>query len=206
MQPEKAAETVAAVDQYDGTDQTQQVTQDTPAGPFSNPDTVQQAYLAALADGNTKAASMILDGYKMFGPEATAAAKPKSAESAKVSGIVNSGLTSLAQLESQIADGGVPVATTLPGRGMLGGLLGNVTGTADYDTAANNIADAMVRLRTGAAATKEELKLYRELLPQAFDSPEVQQQKIQQVKSYFADISNSTGSDGTDIQSLLGAK
>jgi len=206
MQPEQAQADVAAIDQYDGTPDTPEVTPDTPQGPFSDPQMVQQAYLAALADGNTKAASMILDGYKMFGPEAAGATKAKSAESAKVSGIVNSGLSSLAQLESQIANGGVPVATTLPGRGLFGGLLGNATGTADYDTAANNIADAMVRLRTGAAATKQELELYRELLPQAFDSPEVQQQKLQQVKSYFADISNGTGGAGTDIQSLLGAK
>lgn len=144
-----------------------------------------------------------VEAFNAFRP-AAAATKPKSAESAKVSGIVASGLDSLGRLQEIINTEGVPKGTIAPGRGLFGGAGQAVLGTAEYDAAADNIADAMVRLRTGAAATKEELALYRRLLPQAFDSPEVQAQKMQQVQDYFANIQGSTGGAATDLQSQLG--
>lgn len=130
--------------------------------------------------------------------------KPLSAEASKVIATANSGLESLNTLTGMIEKGGVPLGTTVPGRGLLGGAGQNLLGTAGFDAAADNVADAMVRARTGAAATKEELALYRRLLPQAFDPPEVQQQKIEQVKNFFAAIANRTGTAGTDMQAAVG--
>lgn len=169
---------------------------------FSNPEAVQQAYLQLLSAGNTEAANALIKGYELFGQ--TAAEKPLSAEASKVIATSNSGLQSLAQLEQMIEEGGVPTGTTIPGRGLFGGAGQSLLGTSAFDAAADNVADAMVRARTGAAATKEELALYRRLLPQAFDPPEVRQQKMQTVRDYFSSISNRTGSAGTDMQQMVG--
>lgn len=168
---------------------------------FSNEENVQKAYLQALAAGDKETASLILNGYEMFGKSKE---KPLSAEAAKTVGTANSGLASLDMLTGLIESGGVPKGTTIPGRGLLGGVGQNILGTSSFDAAADNVADAMVRMRTGAAATKEELALYRRLLPQAFDPPEVQQQKIDSVRNYFNSISNRTGSAGTDMQAAVG--
>lgn len=130
--------------------------------------------------------------------------KPLSAEASKTVGTANSGLSSLAQLESIQNQGGVPLGTTVPGRGLFGGLGQSLLGTTEFDAVADNVADAMVRLRTGAAATKEELALYRRLLPQAFDSPEDAALKIAQVRDYFNSISSRTGVAGNDLQAALG--
>ena len=77
--------------------------------------------------------------------------------------------------------------------------------TESFNVDADNVADAMVRLRTGAAATKEELQLYKQLLPQAFDSEDVKAQKIKAVRDYFAGVGGgiSPGSAGTDTQQAL---
>lgn len=182
----------------DGFGDTQQ-----PTSPFADPQAVQNAYMQALAAGDTEAAKLIMAGYETFGQQ-TASEKPLSAEASKVIATANSGLSSLGQLESMIAEGGVPKGTTIPGRGLFGGAGQAVLGTTGFDAAADNVADAMVRARTGAAATKEELALYRRLLPQAFDPPEEQQRKMQTVRDYFMSIANRTGSAGTDTQSALG--
>lgn len=170
---------------------------------FSDPARVEQAYLQALAAGDTETAKALIKGFELFGQTGGgAAAKPLSAEASKVIATANSGLQSLEQLEQMIESGGVPTGTTIPGRGLFGGAGQAVLGTSGFDAAADNVADAMVRARTGAAATKEELALYRRLLPQAFDPPEVRQQKMQTVRDYFTSIANRTGSTGTDLEQL----
>lgn len=159
--------------------------------------------LLADIQRDPKNAQTYMGLYKLLAPE-SAPAKPLSAEASKTIATANSGLSSLATLSDIIGKKGVPAGTTVPGRGLLGGAGQNLLGTASYDTAADNVADAMVRARTGAAATKSELALYRRLLPQAFDSPEVRQQKIKQVEDYFTSIANRTGSAGTDLQQAAG--
>lgn len=160
----------------------------------------------ALAVGDYKAFDAILSLAALAEKKAAnGTAKPLSAEASKVIATANSGLGSLQQLADMIAEGGVPKGTTIPGRGLFGGAGQAVLGTTGFDAAADNVADAMVRARTGAAATKEELALYRRLLPQAFDPPEEQQRKMQTVHDYFMSIANRTGSAGTDMQAAVGA-
>jgi hypothetical protein len=170
---------------------------------FSDPTQVEQAYLEALNKGDSETASAIMKGFELFG-QGSKPEKPLSAEASKVIATANSGLDSLDLLRGMVEQGGVPKGTTIPGRGLFGGAGQAVLGTAEFDAAADNVADAMVRARTGAAATKDELALYRRLLPQAFDSPEVQQQKMRTVDDYFTSIANRTGSAGTDAQAALG--
>lgn len=174
-----------------------------PSNPFgiSLSDVASQLQVA-IANGDTNGYTILSDLYDKindYEQNALATSKPLSAEGSKVSAITQAGLASLNQLEG-IANDGVPLGTVVGGRGLLGGLGSNLLGTASYDAAADNVADAMVRLRTGAAATKEELQLYKQLLPQAFDSPEVKAQKIKAVRDYFAGVGGgiTSGSQATD--------
>lgn len=204
-QPEDAQASVDAVDQYDGAP-TPEIAPETPQGPFSDPAKVQQAYMAALADGDTQAAKMIMDGYKMFGPEATASAnKPLSAESSKVISNANSGLTSLAQLR-QIMENDPSARTKqiIPGQSMFGGAIGNAMGTSSYNAATKNITDVITRLRTGAAMTDSEEQFYLSMMPQAFDPPETVNQKLDIFQQLFESVANRTGNAGNDTQGIIG--
>lgn len=131
--------------------------------------------------------------------------KPLSAEASKVISNANSGLTSLAQLESIIQGGGgrVPQGTLIPGRELFGNLGANVLGTAEFDNASKNLADVITRLRTGAALTVSEENFYKSQLPQAFDSPEVIAQKLNVFRDLFSSVANRTGSAGTNIEDIL---
>lgn len=131
--------------------------------------------------------------------------KPPSSMAQKQMATAQSGLDSLGTLESIISKGGVPKGTVVAGRGLVGGLGGRVLGTSAFDAAADNIADAIIRMRTGAAATKEEMRTFRSQLPQASDSPEVVRQKLATVRSYLQELS-SNPSGGTTIEELLAAQ
>lgn len=160
----------------------------------------------ALAAGDYKAFDAIMSLAALAEKKATTGVnKPLSAEASKVIANANSGLTSLTQLDQMLQeDPGVLQKTAIPGRSAFGGAIGNVAGTASYDTAARNIADVITRLRTGAALTDSEEKFYKSQLPQAFDSPEVVQQKLQTFKDLFSSVANRTGSAGTDLQQSAG--
>lgn len=165
----------------------------------------------ALANGDTKGLDNLLkvaDYYSSQEQAAqkaaqTAKGKPLSAEASKVLSNANSGLKSLDQLEGMLSKGGVPKGTLIPGRGLLGGVVGNTAGTASYDSAARNISDVITRLRTGAALTDQEAAFYNSQLPQAFDSPETIQQKLGTFRDLFESVANRTGSPSTDIEALL---
>lgn len=131
------------------------------------------------------------------------AEKPLSSIAAKQQATANSGLDSLNTLEQIINTGGVPKGTVVPGRGFAGNLGANVLGTASFDAAADNIADVIIRMRTGAAATKDEMKTFRNQLPLASDSPEVARQKLDTVRNYLLSISNGTGEVGSNAEDLL---
>lgn len=177
--------------------------------PF-NPANIQANVQQMMANGATqKDLASYLDMVQQM-QDINAAANPQgkapSAAALKQSETANAGFRSLAEIEQIIQGGGVPKGTVVAGRGMLGGLGQNVLGTASYDAAADNVADTMVRLRTGAAATKEELALYRRMLPQAFDSPDVQRQKMNAVRTYLQNLSSTpaAGIDQADLLTALG--
>lgn len=195
-------ENPASMGDMSGADITGTDTVDT--GPFGDTQKVQQAYLAALADGNTKAASMILDGYKMFGPDSSGT-KPLSAESSKVISNANSGLTSLAQLRQIMEhDPSAKTKQIIPGQSMFGGAGGNALGTSSYNAAQKNITDVITRLRTGAAITDSEEKFYRSMMPQAFDNADTVNQKLDMFQNLFESVANRTGTAGNDTQGVIG--
>jgi len=201
MQPEQAQADVAAIDQYDNAP-TPDVTPQTPKGPFTDPQKVQQAYMAALADGNTKAASMIMDGYKMFGPNSSAN-KPLSTTAATAIANANAGIASIDNVISQMQqDPSVQKKSIIPGRGMFGGAGANLLGTGQYDASIQQAKDIIQRLRTGAAISTSEASFYNQMMPQAFDSPETTIQKLQTLRTMFQTVAtrgqNGTLSDGTN--------
>lgn len=155
----------------------------------------------ALAQGDYKAFEAIMQLAAMAEKKATSGVnKPLSAEASKVIANANSGLQSLQELEQIMqADPSVLQKTVIPGRSAMGGAIANAAGTASYDTAARNISDVITRLRTGAALTESEEKFYRSQLPQAFDSPEVVQQKLNMFRDLFSSVANRTGTAGTDM-------
>jgi len=167
---------------------------------------IKAAALQALAAGDTKGLDSIMQVASLLQSFAPAQEKPMSAEASKVVGNANSGLDSLSQLENIIAGQGgeVSKATLVPGRDLFGNLGSNVLGTAEFDNASKNLADVITRLRTGAALTDSEEKFYKAQLPQAFDSPEVIQQKLGTFRDLFQSVASRTGTSGTDIQSAVG--
>lgn len=144
--------------------------------------------------------------YELMNP-ATASAKAPSAAAQKQMATAGSGLDSLDTLEQIISEGGVPKGTVVAGRGLLGGAGGRLLGTTAYDAAADNIADSIIRMRTGAAATKEEMRTFKAQLPQASDSPEVIQQKLNTVRAYLQELSAApSATSSSDLAELMAAQ
>jgi len=170
---------------------------------------LSQALMAALAAGDTDAAEQLGSMYELaaaYEASATEAEKPLSAEASKVVGNANSGLQSLDQLEALISgEGGVPKGTLVPGRDLFGGAVGNALGTSQFDTVNRNIIDVITRLRTGAALTDQEARFYASQVPQAFDTPDVIQLKLQTFRDLFNSVATRTGSAGTDLQASTAA-
>jgi hypothetical protein len=123
-------------------------------------------------------------------PVSGATGKPLTGQAFKDSENAKSGLASLQQLASTIQQGGVPKGTIIPGRSGAGGILGNALGTSAYDAAARNISDVIVRLRSGSAISDQEAALYNSQLPQAFDSKETIQRKLQMFNDLFTRIAS----------------
>lgn len=112
--------------------------------------------------------------------------KPMSAESAKVVSNAKTGIQALQDLQSAIdEDPSVLAKRTIPGRNLFGGAVGGALGTRGADAAADQIVDVIARLRTGAAITNDEARRFETFIPQAFDPPDVRQQKIDYLLNQF---------------------
>ncbi len=109
-----------------------------------------------------------------------------SSEAAKNVSNAQTGLQALSDFQAAIdQDPNVLAKRSLPGRGLLGGALGSALGTRGADAAAQQIVDIIARLRTGAAITNDEAVRFEQFIPQAFDPPEVRQQKINYLGRQF---------------------
>lgn len=112
--------------------------------------------------------------------------KPLSAEAAKIVSNAQTGIQALQDFQNAIdADPSVLAKRAIPGRGIAGGLLGGALGTRSADAAAAQIVDIIARLRTGAAITNSEAARFETFIPQAFDPPEVRDQKINYLMEQF---------------------
>lgn len=193
--PQAQADTAAAT-QYEPPKPDGSTTPTVDNGPFSDPQKVQQAYMAALADGNTKAASMILDGYKLFGPSANGGNKAVSTTAATAIANANAGIQSIDILLQQLKDNpSAQAKSVIPGQTAFGGAGARILGTAQYDAALQQAKDIVQRLRTGAAISTSEEGFYNAMMPQAFDNPATVAQKLTTLRTMFQGVAErqSTG-------------
>jgi hypothetical protein len=154
-------------------------------------DNIQNAILQDMQNGGKNVAALV-SLYNAFGkPQSVTTIKPTSQQV----GVAQSGEQSLQNLQSMITQNpNVVNKSAVPGSGLpiVGGFLNNLLGTGQYKAAANNTMDALARMRTGAAMSKSEEKFYQSLLPQAGDSQETIQAKLQQLSQAFAPYANQT--------------
>jgi hypothetical protein len=130
--------------------------------------------------------------------------KPMSAEAAKVTSNAQLGLQALDDLEGTISsDPSALRNSVIPGRGVAGGILGRALGTQELDAARQQVVDVIARLRTGAAITNDEAARFTQFLPVAADTPDVQAQKLNYLRTQFADILQRTGNSANSLEDAL---
>lgn len=111
-------------------------------------------------------------------------------------------LADIPMIEEAISSGqigglrAVPGAQTPIGRRLLG--------TENLDAALFNIADNILRARTGAAAPEAEVRNFMEsFLPNALDSQEAQRSKLQRAIAELQGFMNPVASSGTSLEDIL---
>lgn len=161
-----------------------------------------------------KNAKTYLDLYKELAPEANNGLNVTKV-TAQQYGLAQAGSQALQQLGQLIQeDPNVVTRTATPGRNLpvVGGFVTNAAGVGDYDAIGYNIADSILRLRTGATANESEVKkLQAQIMPRAGDSPETIATKMQQIQSIFGNVLDLAGSQSgtsdanlTDLQGTAG--
>lgn len=117
-------------------------------------------------------------------------------------GLAQSGSQALNQLKEMITtDPNVVTRTATPGRGLpvVGGFVSNATGTGSYDAIGYNIADSILRLRTGAQANESEVKkLQTQIMPRAGDSQATIATKIKQIEQIFGGVLDLAGAPSSE--------
>lgn len=179
----------------------------------------------ALQQGDLKTAKSLMD----FATTAAALEKSTKAASggaggpnitkvtAQQYGLAQSGQGAVQQLKGILQqDPGVLDRARTPGRGIdllgIGGSISNAAGTGKFDAVGYNIADSILRLRTGATANESEVrKLQAQIMPRPGDSPETINTKLAQIDQIFngvLDVANKQPSDNGlgDISNLLNSQ
>lgn len=144
-------------------------------------------------------ASTYLELYKTLNPSGGSSSATTIKPTAQQYGEAQSGLGSLQQLADMIQKNpNIVNQTAIPGQEapLIGGLVRNAVGTGDYQAAAQNTLDALARARTGAAMSKSEESFYKRMLPQAGDSADTVQFKLQQLQSAFAPFLQANNAGG----------
>ena len=179
------------------------------ANPFGvSQEEVAQALVRAMAAGDEDATSQLQDLYEMvqeYEASQSETQKPLGVEAQKMQNNAQSGLSSLDDLESLIAnDPSVVNRAALPDVAPLN----TVLGTSQYRAAITNVQDAMTRLRSGASMNEQEAARFDRMLPRFGDSPEIVQYKLQQFRDYYNTVASQTPASGptTLEESLLMAQ
>ena len=175
------------------------------ANPFGvSQEEVAQALVRAMAAGDEDATSQLQDLYEMvqeYEASQSETQKPLGVEAQKMQNNAQSGLSSLDDLESLIAnDPSVVNRAALPDVAPLN----TVLGTSQYRAAITNVQDAMTRLRSGASMNEQEAARFDRMLPRFGDSPEIVQYKLQQFRDYYNTVASQTPtSDPTTLEESL---
>lgn len=171
--------------------------QEDPNNPFGQ-QSIQQAVLQDLQTNGGKNVSTLLSLYNAFGkPDTT---KSLNSTQQQQANNATSGLQDLQSISDMIQqDPSLALKDTIPG----GSLAHRLTGTTDFDAAKSNVVDVISRLRSGAAISTSEEKLYKSLLPSAGDSAESAQAKISRLQSLLGSFANPQPTSSTDISNLV---
>lgn len=144
-----------------------------------------------------------------FAPQATSPYSNVGVVSAQNLFQAQTGLQALADLEQLIAqDPNVVSRTATPGRQLpvVGGYIAQAAGTTDYDTLGYNIADAIIRISTGAQANESEIRnLQSQLMPRAGDSPENIRTKLDKIYQRLAPVLELAQGGGAQTNQLAAA-
>jgi hypothetical protein len=135
---------------------------------------LQVALLQALGKGDYQGISAIKTAMDVF---ATTADKPLTASQATRAAAAKNALNDVPLIEEAISSGKLGGAKALPGSGTQLGR--RALGTENLDAALFNIADNILRARSGAAAPDSEIKRFVEtFLPSPTDSKKAKNQKL----------------------------
>ena len=105
-------------------------------------------------------------------------------------------------IEQAIADGSLGGAKALPGSGTQIGR--RLLGTENLDAALFNIADNILRARSGAATPEPEVKRFMEgFLPSPLDSEQAKRQKLQRAVAELQSYTNPQGAATGTLQEAL---
>lgn len=167
--------------------------------------------LAAIAS-DPKNASLYQSLYKVYADKYKTTAGT-GANVTKVTsqqyGLAQSGLQSLGALADLISQNpNVVRQTATPGRQLpiVGGYIAQAAGVGEYDALGFNVADALLRLRTGAQANESEIRnVQSKLMPRAGDSEATIRRKLKTLYDAFSAVTAQAGtqSTGTTLEDLL---
>jgi hypothetical protein len=148
--------------------------------------------------------------YEFANPESSGTGANITKVTSQQYGLAQSGYSALQNLQQLLKeDPGVLNRLATPGRGLpiVGGFVSNKAGTGEYDAIGYNIADSLLRLRTGAQANEQEVKqLQSQIMPRAGDSASTVQRKLQQINQIFGSvISLAQGNTQSNLGSAMGA-
>lgn len=130
---------------------------------------------------------------KIYNPSSTNATVNKP--TAQQYGLASSGVQSLQELADQMSQNpNIVTKNATPGQGLplVGSLISNASGAADYHSLADNVLQAIIHLQTGATATPSEVTAAHGQLPQPGDSETVKQQKLQTLLNDFSPFLGAT--------------
>lgn len=125
--------------------------------------------------------------------------KPLSAEALKVKTAAESGLISTRKISDMVGNNLLTGATSVLSKTPFG--LGNKNSQL-FQNNAREISDVLARLRTGAAISQSEEKLYKKYIPNAFESQESQQDKLNKLNYIFQSLSTGKVPTQQDIFGL----
>lgn len=173
---------------------------ETSSDPFA-PENVQANVQAILQQGGKqKDVAEYLSNVDSYQKLTTPSGSNLNATQQQQANNANSALSDIQSLGSMLAkDPSLTLKSLLPG----GSITQRLTGTTDYEAAKNNIVDVISRLRSGAAISASEEKLYKSLLPSAGDTQASANSKLQRLTNLFSGFANPGTSSSPDVTDLL---
>lgn len=169
---------------------------------------LEQAMADLQAHPDAKSRKNIMDYYK-FVQDAEKAQNTASGAGGpnitKVTGqqyvLASRGANAVSELEQLLSSNpSVLNKTATPGRKLpgVGGFISNMAGTGNFDAIGYNVANALLRLETGAQANPEEIKnLQAQMMPRAGDSQQTVQIKLAQLRQAFSAFLNTANGQDT---------